>query len=74
MSPQQSCVKPSRSERSSTTRNLRERSYPSQNKALLFFEVPDLRQAIDTMGKDRFLQREKTWAVLHDPVLIQKSR
>src|SRR5215469_3565225 len=42
-------------------------SYPSYDKAVLFFEVPDLRAAISAVGEDRFVQREDTWAVLHDP-------
>jgi predicted enzyme related to lactoylglutathione lyase len=42
-------------------------SYSSQDKAVLFFEVPDLRVAIDALGEERFVQREDTWAVLHDP-------
>ncbi len=42
-------------------------SYPSQNKAVLFFEVQDLPAAILAVGEQRFVQRESTWAVLHDP-------
>ena len=42
-------------------------SYPSQDKAVLFFEVPDLNASITAIGKDKFVQRERTWAVLHDP-------
>jgi catechol 2,3-dioxygenase-like lactoylglutathione lyase family enzyme len=42
-------------------------SYPSYEKAVLFFEVPDLRAAIRDLGEDRFVQREDTWAVVHDP-------
>ena len=42
-------------------------SYPSYDKAVLFFEVPDLRAAIRDLGEDRFVQREDTWAVVHDP-------
>ena len=42
-------------------------SYPSKDKAVLFFEVPDLRSAIAAIGQDRLVQSEGTWAVLHDP-------
>jgi len=42
-------------------------SYPSEDKAVLFFEVPDLQAAISAIGEGRFLQREAGWAVLHDP-------
>ena len=42
-------------------------SYPSQDKAVLFFEVPDLEGAVQAVGEGRFVQREDTWAVLHDP-------
>lgn len=53
-------------------------SYPSKDKAVLFFEVPDLRSAIAALGQDRVVQSEGTWAVLHDPeghniLLLQKS-
>ena len=53
-------------------------SYPSQDKAVLFFEVPDLSATIAAIGQDKFVQRERTWAVLHDPeghnVLLLQSR
>lgn len=42
-------------------------SYPSQDKAVLFFEVEDLQTAILAIGRDRFVRIEDTWAVLHDP-------
>ena len=42
-------------------------SYPSKDKAVLFFEVPNLKSAIATIGKDKLIQSESTWAVLHDP-------
>src|SRR5229473_2086624 len=42
-------------------------SYPSSDKAVLFFEVPDLRSAIAAIGQDRLVQSEGRWAVLHDP-------
>ncbi len=51
-------------------------SYPSRDKAVLFFEVPDLQAAIRAIGQSRFVRSETQWAVLHDPeghnvVLIQ---
>lgn len=42
-------------------------SYPSQDKAVLFFEVSDLQAAISTIGEQRFVERQAKWAVLHDP-------
>ena len=42
-------------------------SYPSHDKAVLFFEVDDLGAAVSAFGERRFVQRESTWAVLHDP-------
>jgi predicted enzyme related to lactoylglutathione lyase len=42
-------------------------SYPSQDKAVLFFAVPDLNAAVGRMGEGRIIQRGPTWAVLHDP-------
>lgn len=42
-------------------------SYPSKDKAVLFFEVPDLAAAIKAIGEDRIVQSEAKWAVLHDP-------
>ena len=53
-------------------------SYPSKDKAVLFFEVPDLKAAIAAIGQDKFVHREGTWAVLHDPeghniLLLQPS-
>ena len=42
-------------------------SYPSQDKAVLFFEVPDLEAAVKAVGERHFVHRENTWAVLHDP-------
>ena len=42
-------------------------SYPSRDKAVLFFEVPDLHAAIATIGQDRFVRLDSQWAVLHDP-------
>jgi predicted enzyme related to lactoylglutathione lyase len=53
-------------------------SYPSRDKAVLFFEVADLAGAITAIGRERFVQVEMGWAVLHDPeghniLLLQKS-
>ncbi len=53
-------------------------SYPSQDKAVLFFEVSDLNSALAQIGKDRLVQSGATWAVLHDPeghnmLLLQRS-
>lgn len=53
-------------------------SYPSRDKAVLFFEVADIRAAIASLGVENFVQIEKTWAVLHDPeghnVLLLEKR
>lgn len=42
-------------------------SYPSKDKAVLFFETADLKSAVEAVGQDRFVHAEATWAVLHDP-------
>jgi predicted enzyme related to lactoylglutathione lyase len=42
-------------------------SYPSLDKAVLFFEVSDLQAAIHAIGDERFVERQAKWAVLHDP-------
>jgi len=42
-------------------------SYPSSDKAVLFFEVPDLQTAIAAIGRSRLVRCEAQWAVLHDP-------
>lgn len=49
-------------------------SYPSRDKAVLFFEVPDLTDAVNAVGRERILQMaprsdvgRPAWAVLHDP-------
>jgi catechol 2,3-dioxygenase-like lactoylglutathione lyase family enzyme len=42
-------------------------TYPSKDKATLFFVVPDLEAAKTAIGVDRFVQSEANWAVLHDP-------
>ena len=54
-------------------------SYPSKDKAVLFFEVPDLKSAIAAIGRERLVQSEDTWAVLHDSeghniLLLQRSQ
>src|SRR5438552_10502948 len=41
--------------------------YPSKDKAVLFFEVPDLRAATAAIGKDRLVQSESAWAVIYVP-------
>src|SRR2546428_12158269 len=41
--------------------------YPSKDKAVLFFEVPDLRATIASIGENRLVQSESRWAVIHDP-------
>ena len=53
-------------------------SYPSQDKAVLFFEVPSLQSAMATIDQDKIIHSEPTWAVLHDPeghnvLLLQKA-
>jgi predicted enzyme related to lactoylglutathione lyase len=42
-------------------------NYPSKDKAVLFFEVPDLKSAIHAIGEENIVKSESTWAVLHDP-------
>lgn len=42
-------------------------SYPSKDKAVLLFEVPDLKAAVRAIGEEKLVQAEGTWAVLHDP-------
>ncbi len=46
-------------------------SYPSRDKAVVFFEVDDLAAAIERLGRERFVGIEekgpRRWAVLHDP-------
>ena len=46
---------------------MRSEHYPSKDKAVLFFEVPDLKAAIAIIGGDRLVQPESRWAVIHDP-------
>lgn len=52
-------------------------SYPSEDKAVLFFEVADLPAALRAIGPNKLIQSESHWAVLHDPeghnvLLLQK--
>jgi len=59
-------------------------SYPSHDKAVVFFEVDDLQAAVDAIGRARFVGSGKdetgrlSWAVLHDPeghnVLLLRSK
>ncbi len=41
--------------------------YPSQDKAVLFFEVEDVAASVDAIGRERFVQVAAGWAVLQDP-------
>lgn len=57
----------------------RAESYPSHDKAVLFFAVADLAAAVEAVGRERFLQIEATWAVMHDPeghnvLLLERAR
>jgi predicted enzyme related to lactoylglutathione lyase len=54
-------------------------SYPSRDKAVVFFEVPDLRAAIRAIGREKLVHSEAQWAVLHDPeghnvLLLERSK
>lgn len=49
-------------------------NYPSADKAVLFFEVPNLAATIKSLGRKRILRHEPpsgdhrpAWAVFHDP-------
>ncbi|HTV60000.1 MAG TPA: VOC family protein [Verrucomicrobiae bacterium] len=53
-------------------------SYPSKDKAALFFEVRNLDAALSAIGNEKVVQAGRGWAVLHDPeehniLLLQKS-
>ena len=58
--------------------------YPSSDKAVLFLEVPDLREAVKAIGNERIVRQHDTdgsrggWAVLHDPeghnILLLEAR
>jgi predicted enzyme related to lactoylglutathione lyase len=47
--------------------------YPSLDKAVIFVEVPNLRDAIEVIGENRIVKQQPAargrpaWAVLHDP-------
>ncbi len=45
--------------------------YPSEDRAVVFFQTPDLQQLIQRVGEARFVRIERDasapWAVLHDP-------
>lgn len=54
-------------------------SFPSRDKAVVFFEVADLKAAIKAIGPEKIIQSESNWAVLHDPeghnvLLLEKRR
>ena len=54
-------------------------TYPSRDKAVLFFEVEDLPAAIATIESSLIVRSEPAWAVLRDPeghniLLLQRSR
>lgn len=60
-------------------------NYPSRDKAVVFFEVPDLAHTIASFGRGRIVGSELTgegkrppWAVLHDPeghnILLLEAR
>jgi predicted enzyme related to lactoylglutathione lyase len=59
-------------------------SYPSRDKAVLFFEVSDLSAVIEAVGRGRIIHSEPEhedrpgWAVIHDPeghnILLLQSR
>lgn len=49
-------------------------SYPSRDKAVVFLEVPDLAEAVRSIGEERIVAteppsggRRRRWAALHDP-------
>ena len=48
-------------------------SYPSRDKAVVFLEVPSLRDAVRSIGEEKIVQLtpggegRRPWAVLHDP-------
>jgi hypothetical protein len=48
--------------------------YPSQDKAVIFLEVPSVQAAVEAIGRERFVHVEpgaegtrSSWAALHDP-------
>ena len=42
-------------------------SYPSDDKAVLFFQVDDLAATVAAIGRELFVQVQPAWAVLHNP-------
>jgi predicted enzyme related to lactoylglutathione lyase len=42
-------------------------NYLSRDKAVLFFEVADVAEAVARIGRGRFVKVETNWAVMHDP-------
>jgi len=49
-------------------------NYPSCDKAVIFFEVPSVQDAVEAIGRERIVHFEsnpeagrQAWAVLHDP-------
>ena len=42
-------------------------SYPSSEKAVLFFEVDSLAATVTDLGQESFVHINDGWAVLHDP-------
>jgi hypothetical protein len=49
-------------------------NYPSRDKAVIFFEVPSVHDAVEAIGRERIIHFEtgaqddgRPWAVLHDP-------
>ncbi len=42
-------------------------NYPSEDKAVLFFEVANLKSMIAEIGPERLVHVEEKWLVLHDP-------
>ena len=53
-------------------------SCPSKDKGVRFFETPRLGETVLPIGKEKLVQSEKDWEVLHDPeghniVLIQSK-
>ncbi|HEV2175679.1 MAG TPA: VOC family protein [Terriglobia bacterium] len=59
-------------------------TYPSRDKAVVFFEVPELPAIVEAIGRERFVHYEPAgngrppWAVLHDPeghnvLLLQRA-
>jgi catechol 2,3-dioxygenase-like lactoylglutathione lyase family enzyme len=57
-------------------------AYPSADKAVVFFEVADVRQAVKAVGPSRVVRYDpdaaSAWAVLHDPeghnILLVQAR